>query len=46
MDFLNNLWVVPLLPIVGATLMFFLGRRLSKRAVNVICVGAVVLAFA
>lgn len=45
MVFLRYLWVVPLLPVIGAALMFFLGRKLSKRAVNVICVGAVVLAF-
>jgi NADH-quinone oxidoreductase subunit L len=46
MFFLRNLWVVPLLPIIGAALMFFIGRRVSKRTVSVICVGAVVLAFA
>ncbi len=45
MFFLDNIWMVPLLPALGAALMFFFGRRLSKRAVGVICVGVVVVAF-
>jgi NADH-quinone oxidoreductase subunit L len=46
MFFLEYIWVVPLLPILGAATMFFFGRRMSKRAVGVVCVGAVVVAFA
>jgi NADH-quinone oxidoreductase subunit L len=46
MFFLEHIWVVLLLPIFGAAMMFFFGRRLSKRAVNAFCVGVVVLAFA
>ncbi|MGH9670550.1 MAG: NADH-quinone oxidoreductase subunit L, partial [Terriglobales bacterium] len=45
MFFLDHIWVVPLLPALGAALMFFFGRQLSKRAVGAICVGAVVAAF-
>jgi NADH-quinone oxidoreductase subunit L len=46
MFFLEHIWVIPLLPMLGAAMMFFFGRRLSKRAVNAFCVGAVVVAFA
>jgi NADH-quinone oxidoreductase subunit L len=45
MFFLDHIWVVPLLPALGAALMFFFGRRVSKSAVSGVCVGAVVLAF-
>jgi NADH-quinone oxidoreductase subunit L len=45
MFFLNHIYIIPLLPAVGATLMFFFGRKLSKSAVSLICVGSVVLAF-
>ncbi|MGO9574386.1 MAG: NADH-quinone oxidoreductase subunit L [Terriglobales bacterium] len=43
--FLPHIWLIPLLPAFGAVTMFFFGRSLSKRAVNAVCVGAVVLAF-
>ncbi|MDR3763442.1 MAG: NADH-quinone oxidoreductase subunit L [Acidobacteriota bacterium] len=46
MFFLHNLWMVPLLPAAGAVLMLLFGRRLGKSAVNAICVGAVLAAFA
>jgi NADH-quinone oxidoreductase subunit L len=45
MLFLNNIWLIPLLPALGAAVMFFFGRRLQKAIVNAVCVGAVVLAF-
>ncbi|HVP42466.1 MAG TPA: NADH-quinone oxidoreductase subunit L [Terriglobales bacterium] len=45
MFFLEQIWIIPLLPAFGAAMMFFFGRRLPKRAVSVICVGVVVLAF-
>jgi NADH-quinone oxidoreductase subunit L len=45
MFFLDHIWLIPLLPAVGATLMFFFGRRLQKATVSAVCVGAVVLAF-
>jgi len=45
MFFLNHIWVIPLLPALGAALMFFFGRKLSKSAVSFFCVGLVVAAF-
>ena len=45
MLFLKNIWLIPLLPALGAAVMFFFGRRLQKATVNAVCVGAVVLAF-
>jgi len=45
MFFLDNIWIIPLLPIFSAAVMFFFGRRLEKKAVNAFCVGMVVLAF-
>ncbi len=46
MFFLDHIWLIPLFPAFGAACMFFFGRKLSKSAVNGICVGVVVLAFA
>jgi len=43
--FLENIYLVPLFPALGATLMFFFGRKLDKRTVSAVCVGAVALAF-
>jgi NADH-quinone oxidoreductase subunit L len=37
--------LIPLLPALGAAIMFFFGRRLQKSSVNVVCVGVVALAF-
>jgi NADH-quinone oxidoreductase subunit L len=45
MLFLENIWLIPLLPALGATIMFFFGRKLQKSSVNAVCVGLVVLAF-
>jgi len=45
MLFLDHIWLIPLLPAVGATLMFFFGRKLQKATVSAVCVVAVVLAF-
>jgi NADH-quinone oxidoreductase subunit L len=45
MLFLDNIWIIPLLPAFGAAMMFFFGRRAQKSTVNVVCVGVVVLAF-
>jgi NADH-quinone oxidoreductase subunit L len=43
--FLPRIWLIPLLPAFGAATMFFFGRSLSKRAVDAVCVGVVVVAF-
>src|SRR5690349_16924834 len=45
MYFLEHIWIIPLLPALGAAIMFFFGRRLAKPFINGICVGAVALAF-
>jgi NADH-quinone oxidoreductase subunit L len=45
MIFLDNIWLIPLLPALGAAIMFFFGRKLTKQSVNAVCVGVVVLAF-
>ena len=45
MFFLEYIWLIPLLPAIGAALMFFFGRKVSKSAVSAVCVGVVVLAF-
>jgi NADH-quinone oxidoreductase subunit L len=45
MLFLENIWLIPLLPACGATIMFFFGKKLQKQTVSAVCVGAVALAF-
>jgi NADH-quinone oxidoreductase subunit L len=43
--FLSRIWLIPVLPAVGAAIMFFFGRRMQKAAVSAVCVGVIVLAF-
>jgi NADH-quinone oxidoreductase subunit L len=43
--FLDKIWLIPLLPAFGATLMFFFGRKLRKQTVSIVCVGTIALAF-
>src|ERR1700693_3208138 len=45
MIFLEYIWLIPLLPALGAATMLFFGRKLQKTTINAVCVGAVVLAF-
>jgi NADH-quinone oxidoreductase subunit L len=45
MIFLDHIWLIPLLPAIGAAIMFFFGRKLTKQTVNAVCVGAVALTF-
>src|SRR5215471_15001245 len=45
MFFLEKIWLIPLLPAFGATLMFFFGRKLRKQTVSIVCVGTIALAF-
>ena len=45
MFFLDKIWLIPLLPAFGATLMFFFGRKLRKQTVTIVCVGTIALAF-
>jgi NADH-quinone oxidoreductase subunit L len=43
---LENLWIIPALPLLGAALNGLLGRRFSQKVVNAIGVGSTTLAFA
>src|SRR5438105_1650809 len=45
MFFLDHIYLVPLLPALGAAIMLFFGKKLQKSTVNAVCVGVVVLAF-
>ena len=45
MLFLDHIYLIPLLPAIGAALMFFFGRKLQKQTVSAVCVGTIVLAF-
>jgi len=45
MFFLENIWIVPLIPALGAAIMLLFGKRLPKTVVNVCCVGAVAMSF-
>jgi NADH-quinone oxidoreductase subunit L len=45
MLFLKYIWLIPLLPAIGAAIMFFFGRKLRKATVSAVCVGTIVLAF-
>ncbi len=46
MHFLDTIWLIPLLPALGALLQLLIGRRLPNRAVSLICVGLPGLSFA
>src|SRR5664279_2065398 len=41
MNFLDLIWLIPLVPLFGAAVMLFFGRRLPKAAISIICPGAV-----
>ena len=45
MLFLNYIWLIPLLPALGAAIMLLFGRKMQKSSVNIVCVGLVVVAF-
>jgi NADH-quinone oxidoreductase subunit L len=45
MFFLENIWIVPLIPALGAAIMLLFGRRLPKTIVNTCCVGSVAMSF-
>ncbi len=42
--FLAHIWLIPLFPLGGASLMLLLGRRVGNAAVSTICVGSAGLA--
>ena len=39
MYFLDHIWLIPLLPALGAAFQFFLGRKVSNRMVSLVSVG-------
>jgi NADH-quinone oxidoreductase subunit L len=41
--FLAHIWLIPLFPLAGAAVMLLIGKRLPNSAVNVVCVGSVLL---
>jgi NADH-quinone oxidoreductase subunit L len=41
MNFLDLIWLIPIVPLCGAALMLLFGRRLSKAAISIISPGAV-----
>ncbi len=45
MLFLDYIWLIPLLPALGAAIMLLFGRKMQKSSVNIVCVGLVVVAF-
>ena len=45
MDSLNTLWLIPIVPLVGATINGFFGRRLPKNVIGSIAAGSVGLSF-
>src|SRR5262245_24645675 len=42
---LSKLWLIPMLPLLGAAVNGLVGPRLSKRAVSIVACGVVLLAF-
>ena len=42
---MQHLWLIPALPLAGFLANGLAGRRLSKRAVNLIAIGSVLLSF-
>jgi len=45
MNFLELIWLIPLIPLLGAVLMALFGARLSKPLIGLLCPGAVGLSF-
>ena len=45
MNFLDLIWLIPLIPLAGAAIMLLFGRRMSNAMVSIICPGAVGLSF-
>jgi NADH-quinone oxidoreductase subunit L len=43
MSFLDSIWLIPFLPLLGAAVMLFFGRKLSKTAIGILSPGFVLL---
>jgi NADH-quinone oxidoreductase subunit L len=44
-NFLDLIWLIPMIPLCGAALMLLIGRRLPNSVVRIICPGTVLLSF-
>jgi NADH-quinone oxidoreductase subunit L len=45
MNFLDSIWLIPHIPLLGAAIMLLFGRKLSKAAIRIISPGAVFVSF-
>ncbi len=45
MNFLDLIWLIPIMPLCGAAIMLLFGRKLSKAVVSIICPGSVLASF-
>jgi NADH-quinone oxidoreductase subunit L len=45
MNFLDLIWLIPLIPLFGAAAMLLFGRTLSKAMIGILCPGAIGLSF-
>jgi NADH-quinone oxidoreductase subunit L len=45
MQFLENIWLIPMLPLLGAAIQLFFGRKSSNKAVSAVSVGLPGLSF-
>lgn len=45
MNFLDLIWLIPFVPLFGAAVMLFLGRRLPKSVVSILCPGTILVSF-
>ena len=45
MHFLENIWLIPMLPLLGAAIQLFFGRKSSNKAVSAVSVGLPGLSF-
>ena len=45
MNFLDSIWLIPMFPLMGAALMLFLGKRLPKSVISLLCPGTVFVSF-
>ena len=45
MNFLDLIWLVPIVPLLGAAVMLLIGRKLPNSVVSIVCPGAVLVSF-
>jgi NADH-quinone oxidoreductase subunit L len=44
-NFLDLIWLIPLVPLAGAAIMLFLGRLFPKSVISILCPGTVLISF-